>query len=93
MTDNQTQCEDTKPYGYFMEDIYGCIDGQCKFCCRCNPIWYFGVKRNPQLPNRVNEQIEHMKKYNIRFNDIHNWKVYINAFEMGLINENLELIK
>lgn len=74
-------------YGNMIGDIYGCIDGECKYCCKCNPIHYFGVRRNPPLPNKVQETLHLLTKY-----DNKNCNAYINAINMKLIDDKYNLL-
>jgi hypothetical protein len=84
----EAEAEDSKSkLGYFCGDIYGCVDGECKSCFRCNPIYYFGIKRSPPLMNKVQEELESIIKYNDK-----NSNAYINAYNMKLIDHNYNLL-
>jgi hypothetical protein len=72
--------------GAFSGDIYGCVGGDCKYCFRCNPIYYFGVRRCPPLPNKVQQELKDIIKYNDK-----RCNAYINAYNMKLIDDNYNL--
>lgn len=71
-------------YGDQLGDIYGCGD-VCETCFRCNPILWFGVRRNPPLPTKVYKAIDYMKTGTKK------WEDYKNAIKYGLIDENYNL--
>lgn len=82
--------QENKYYKYqeYIGDIYGCCGGDCERCCKCNPIYYFGVKRNPIIPAKVREAIFELTICKDRkfINS------YINAKKMGLIDTDLNLL-
>lgn len=84
------ELRENKYYKYqeFIGDIYGCCDNECERCYRCNPIYYFGVKRKPIVPSMVHNVILELQicKGAKKLNS------YINAYKMGLIDADLNLL-
>jgi len=71
-------------YGDQMGDIYGC-GWFCETCSKCNPILWFGIRRDPPLPDKVYKAIDYMKTGTKK------WEHYKNSIKYGLIDENYNL--
>jgi hypothetical protein len=44
--------------GRFCGDMYGCDDGCCKRCYRCNPLHYWLTARDPPRPDMVKDLLK-----------------------------------
>lgn len=79
--------------GAYMGDIYGCCDGECEKCYRCNPLLYWLKRRPIQRQDKADLALKEIKEYKNKYGmeEVKKLNSFKNGVKYGLINEECNL--
>jgi hypothetical protein len=80
--------EEKDVIGSYMGDTYGCVDGECEKCKKCNPLFYWLKKRPIPRQDKAQEALNELTEYKNKYgsSELIHIKSYINGVKYGLMD-------